>query len=99
MDDSRGQQALESMVCAVGMPVAQALDDARDNIVNIVEDGLATLPAADLNQLDAIRWYINRALTLHESLVGCVESAMQRLAVVMAENVVELRPETPGGAA
>lgn len=84
---------------ALKLPVTQCLDDAREVIVNIVEDGLATLPAADLNQLDAARWYINRAIALHRALVDCVEDAQKRMAMVMSNNVVELRPTTPGGAA
>lgn len=99
MNDTRGQHCLDNLAAALKQPVAQCLDDACTNVVDIVEDGIATLTAAELNQLDAARWYINRAMSLHQALVGCVESAQQQMAVALSDNVVELHPETRGGAA
>lgn len=116
MNDTRLVQAKEGLYAAlveldqdppnVGRVVA-LLDDARGDIVDVVEDGLGTVSKADLNQLDTARVFVNRAVSLlskewaFSTAQQFIGHALDYLQVVLSGNVIPLRTSrtTPGGAA
>jgi len=97
---------LEQDVPDEGFVIAH-LDDARTNIVDVVEGGIsAGCSKSDLNQLDCVRQFINRAASLldarsprawvYSSVQQFIGHGLDHLQVVMSSNVVPIRGRRPG---
>lgn len=86
--------------------VTALLDDARTSVVDIVQEGISSGWSKDLNQLDAVRQFINRAASLldtksprawvYSSVQQFIGHGLDHLAVVMSSNVVPIRGRRPG---
>lgn len=115
MRDSRGQHILDALSAARGelggyppdtKRVVELLTGAKGIVLDIVDEGMSkTLSLRSLNELDAARQLLNRAIdiaptrwefadqfTAHASTHVC-------LALGVESNVVPLRRDTGGGAA
>lgn len=121
MDDSRLVQAKECLHEALveleaDQPnmgrVRSLLDDARCDIVDVVDEHLSCSSKADVNQLDSARVFINRGVQLlsspqpREWVLPAIEqflgASLDHLQVVLSGNVIPLRPRktpNPNGAA
>ncbi|QRZ05923.1 hypothetical protein [Mycolicibacterium austroafricanum] len=116
MQDSRldvAKSELEAAMLELDQPepdearVLALLDDARTNVVDVVEGGIsAGCSKSDLNQLDCVRQFINRAASLldaksprawvYSSVQQFIGHGLDHLAVVMSSNVVPIRGRRPG---